>query len=101
MIKGRYIRTIDEIEEVKFKITFDGDNEVICEDDNVKNYLENIDTTLYLSPLEPDRDITFETATEREMVLFLLSKAEFKVDEYPDDITLPLDEDDTEEGILI
>ncbi|MCF8009633.1 MAG: hypothetical protein K9K32_07680 [Halanaerobiales bacterium] len=97
MIRGRYIGSPDN-NEIEFEITFTDNNIVTSESEAVNRYIRNIDTTLELSPLEANRDITFETATERDLVIFLEQKSGFKVDEYPESITL-VEEPESEEEI--
>lgn len=101
MIEGRFIGGLDEVD---FKIEFGDENEVITDDDHLKDYLESIDETLDLTPLEASRDITFKDASEREMVIYLLGNSDFRVDEYPDDIELinsPEEEEDEDDNEIL
>ena len=86
MIKGN-IYAIDIID---FKITFEGENKVTTEGDLnnwYKKDLENLNTDIKL-PSGETKHITFETVTEKDMIIYLKNQCGVRAESYSDDISL-------------
>lgn len=96
MIKAKYLNAIDPVD---FTIEFNDEGKIVrTSNEDYKDFIKNLDDTLDMAPLGPIKNITFDDATERELVLYYSMHEDYEVESYPDDIELTQDvdvEDDT------